>query len=297
MRKPRSTPTPSDTKLKKSFDLLYDTYTKPDFLDSDPLFLCYLYDSPEDKEFVGLLSALFAYGNVAAIRGFLSRLLAPMGKHPKRYLLTRGTEIWKGKLGPYRFQKEKDILLFLEALRLAYGETNRAGDPFLESWFTPLSDKESGLEKRISGFQSRLSKILESLDPEWKTYGLGFLIGIGNEKSAHKRYCMFLRWMVRKEAPDLGLYKQIKPSELVFPLDTHINRLVEILGVSVRKTPDYKKAREVTDFFQRIYPEDPLRMDFALCRLGILRKCKSKYVPELCDSCDIRSVCKVYQTK
>ncbi|TGK58290.1 TIGR02757 family protein [Leptospira wolffii] len=283
--------------FQKSFDRLYDKYTRPDFLDSDPLFLCYLYDSPEDRELVGLLSALFAYGNVSAIRGFLSRLLAPMGKHPKRYLLTKGTDIWKGKLGPYRFQKEKDVLLFLEALRFAYGESNRKGNKLLEHWFSPLDPKESGLEKRILGFQSRLSEVLRDLDPNWKTYGLGFLIGIGNEKSAHKRYCMFLRWMVRTEAPDLGLYKNILPEELIFPLDTHINRLAEILGATNRKTSDYKKAKEVTDFFRNYYPRDPLRMDFALCRLGILRKCKSSYVRELCETCELNTVCSVYSSK
>ncbi|TGK06666.1 TIGR02757 family protein [Leptospira semungkisensis] len=290
-------PIRSDKELKKSFDQLYRSYTKPEFLDSDPLFLCYLYDSPEDKELVGLLSALFAYGNVAAIRGFLSRLLEPMGKHPKKYLLSQGTKIWKNKLGAYRFQKEKDTLLFLQALRLAYLELEKNGEKFLEPWFRPLNEKEKGLEKRITGFQSRFSQILESLDPNWRSYGLGFLIGIGNPKSAHKRYCMFLRWMVRKEAPDLGLYKNIPTSELLFPLDTHINRLANILGVTNRKTSDFKKSREITDFFQRFYPKDPLRMDFALCRLGILRKCKSQYVRELCESCELNSVCMVYAKK
>ncbi|MEI7014265.1 TIGR02757 family protein [Leptospira licerasiae] len=283
--------------LKKSFDLLYKNYTKPEFLDSDPLFLCYLYDSPEDREFVGLLSALFAYGNVTAIRGFLSRLLEPMGKYPKQYLLNHGTKIWKNKLGPYRFQKEKDILLFLQAIRLAYLEIEKSGEKFLESWFSPVHPKDAGLEKRIYGFQSRLSEILEDLDPGWKSYGLGFLIGLGNPKSAHKRYCMFLRWMVRKEEPDLGLYKRIQTSELLFPLDTHINRLSNILGITERRTSDLKKSREVTDYFQKFYPEDPLRMDFALCRLGILRKCKSVYIAELCESCDLKEVCKIYGKK
>lgn len=280
--------------FQESFDRLYKKYTRPEFLDSDPLFLCYLYESPEDKEFVALLSALFAYGNVVAIRGFLSRLLAPMGKHPKRFLLTKGTETWKGKLGPYRFQKEKDILLFLEALRFAYGEANRNGDRFLDSWFTPVSEEDSGLDKRILGFQFRLTKVLDSLEPNWRSYGLNFLIGIGNEKSAHKRYCMFLRWMVRTEAPDLGLYGNISPKELVFPLDVHLNRLTEILGATIRKTSDFKKAREVTDFFRRFYPEDPLRMDFALCRLGILKKCKSRYLKDLCEICELNGVCSVY---
>ncbi|EPG73659.1 TIGR02757 family protein [Leptospira fainei serovar Hurstbridge str. BUT 6] len=287
----------AESRLRRDFQKLYEAYTRPEFLDSDPLFLCYLYESPEDREFVGILSALFAYGNVASIRGFLSRLLTPMGDKPKSYLLSEGTRVWKGKLGPYRFQKESDILLFLEGLRIAYGETKRTGSSYLEPWFSPTEGTDSKLEKRIAGFQYRLSEVLSGITRKWSTYGLNFLIGSGKENSAYKRYCMYLRWMVRREAPDLGLYKTILPDELVFPLDTHINRLAEILGASSRKTSDFKKSREITNFFLKLYPDDPLRMDFSLSRLGILRKCKTKYIPDLCETCEVKSLCRIYAAK
>lgn len=286
-----------EDRIRKKFQKLYERYNRPEFLDSDPLFLCYLYTSDEDREFVGLLSSLFAYGNVASIRGFLSRLLSPMGKNPKAFLLSEGTRVWKGKLGPYRFQTEEDTLLFLEALRKAYGETRGLGSDYLEPWFRPLEGDKDGLERRIAGFQTRLRNTLSSLSKNRFSYGLNFLVGSGGENSAYKRYCMFLRWMVRGESPDLGLYKEIEPSELLFPLDTHINRLGEILHASSRKTPDLKKAKEITDFFRRIFPEDPLRMDFSLSRLGILKKCRMRYEKELCETCELNPICKVYKEK
>lgn len=107
---------------------------------------------------------------------------------------------------------------------------------------------------------------------------------------------MFLRWMVRKNFPDFGIYTSIQPWELLFPLDTHIQRIANILGISARKTPDWKKAEEITDFFAKVDPTDPVRADFSLSRLGILKECKTKYVRALCETCELRTICKIYKS-
>lgn len=108
---------------------------------------------------------------------------------------------------------------------------------------------------------------------------------------------MYLRWMVRKEYPDFGIYSTISPAELQFPLDIHIQRIASVLRIGSRQTPDWKKAEEITDFFREIFPDDPVRGDFALSRLGILKKCKSAYDVELCETCRINTICKVYENK
>ncbi|PJZ69113.1 TIGR02757 family protein [Leptospira perolatii] len=282
--------------IKGKFDTLFQKYNTPEYLGTDPIFLCYLYDSKEDKEFVGLISSLFAYGNVTAIRRFLSRLLEPMGKSPKSFLLSEGTKVLRNRLGAYRFQTENDTLLFLDGLRIAYRQNAQIGSWSLEPWFQTETSRAS-LENRILHFQRKFGSVLQSINPKWETYGLKFLIGTGKQNSALKRYCMFLRWMVRNQSPDFGLYKSISTSELVFPLDTHINRIGEIIGATFRKSPDFKKSREITDFFLDLYPEDPLRMDFALSRLGILKKCKAKYDQDLCETCELRSICRIYANR
>jgi len=89
--------------------------------------------------------------------------------------------------------------------------------------------------------------------------------------SACKRWMLYLRWMVREDAVDLGLWQGVSPALLVVPLDTHMHRVALRLGLTARKTPDLRAARETTAAFRLVRPDDPVRYDFALTRLGIRR--------------------------
>jgi uncharacterized protein (TIGR02757 family) len=107
---------------------------------------------------------------------------------------------------------------------------------------------------------------------------------------------MFLRWMVRDSFPDFGIYKTISKPELLYPTDVHIVRLSRILGFSNRRTVDFQLAKNISDHFQIINPEDPLLYDFSLSRLGILKICKTKYVPEICEKCELKKICNIYNS-
>ncbi|MBW2545477.1 MAG: TIGR02757 family protein, partial [Deltaproteobacteria bacterium] len=87
--------------------------------------------------------------------------------------------------------------------------------------------------------------------------------------SACKRLNLFLRWMVRRDDVDPGGWDDIPPSKLVIPLDTHMHRICLAFGFTKRKQADMKTALEITDSFRAIVPDDPVRYDFALTRLGI----------------------------
>ncbi|MGH3522476.1 MAG: DUF2400 family protein, partial [Mycobacterium sp.] len=110
--------------------------------------------------------------------------------------------------------------------------------------------------------------------------------------SACKRLNLFLRWMVRRTSPDLGLWTFVDPAKLVMPLDTHIHRIATFLGLGRRKSADWKAARAITDRLATFNPEDPVRYDFALCRLGILDLCSRRRRKENCDVCLLRDVCR-----
>ncbi|MFC1474950.1 TIGR02757 family protein, partial [bacterium] len=88
--------------------------------------------------------------------------------------------------------------------------------------------------------------------------------------SACKRMNLFLRWMVRRDDVDPGPWTDVPASKLVVPLDTHMHRISSGMGLTSRKQADLKTAIEITDAFRAISPEDPVRYDFALTRLGIL---------------------------
>nr|MBP9121411.1 TIGR02757 family protein [Ignavibacterium sp.] len=91
--------------------------------------------------------------------------------------------------------------------------------------------------------------------------------------SACKRMNLFLRWMVRKDELDFGLWKEISTSKLVIPVDTHIARISRSLNLTKRKNADWKMAEEITLNLKRFDAEDPIKYDFAICHIGI-RKLK-----------------------
>jgi uncharacterized protein (TIGR02757 family) len=103
---------------------------------------------------------------------------------------------------------------------------------------------------------------------------------------------LFLRWMVRRTPPDLGLWTFVDPARLVVPLDTHVHRIATFLGLSRRRTADWKAARALTDRLAQLDDADPVRYDFAICRLGILDLCSRTRRKENCDICLLRDVCR-----
>ena len=84
-----------------------------------------------------------------------------------------------------------------------------------------------------------------------------------------KRLNLFLRWMVRRDDVDPGGWDSVSRGRLVVPLDTHLFRIARTLGFTDRKSADLAAALEITDRFREIAPDDPVRYDFALTRLGI----------------------------
>src|SRR4030066_320526 len=110
-------------------------------------------------------------------------------------------------------------------------------------------------------------------------------------KGGCKRLNMYLRWMVRKDSIDFGLWKEIPSSKLIMPIDTHVARLSRYLGLSKRKSVDWKMAKEVTESLKILDPMDPVKYDFALSRLGILNECPAKRDESKCWECGISGVC------
>jgi len=93
-------------------------------------------------------------------------------------------------------------------------------------------------------------------------------------KSTCKRLNMFLRWMVRKDdnGVDFGIWDNIKPSQLLIPLDVHVDRVGRSLGLIKRKQTDWKTVLELTEELRKFDPDDPVKYDFALFGTGVLEK-------------------------
>ena len=197
---------------------------------------------------IALVCALFAYGNASQIVRFLESLDFSL-------LQREEDEIKTSIHSYYRFQKSLDVAQFFITL----GRAGSLEEVFMEAY------KKGGV---VAGVD-RLIEYLYSLNP-YRSYGYNFLIGKPRSSSAMKRWHMYLRWMVRKDGIDLGLWKRVNRADLLIPLDTHTFSTARKLGLLKRKTPDLKAAIELTNRLKEFDPEDPVRYDFALYRLGQL---------------------------
>ncbi len=208
----------------------------------------------EKEQHHALTCALFAYGSAKAIVAFLDSLGSGLFCLDEQSL----RECLRGKY--YRFQNTEDIVQW----HLTLGRLNELGgaeDVFMRGY------AQDGLLAGLSGLIEKLYDI----NP-YRSRGYEFLIGQSitsvSKSSAMKRWMMYLRWMVRSDALDMGLWKDIKPAELIMPLDTHTFNVSRSLGLLKRKQCDLKAAMELTERLRTFDPEDPLRYDFALYRIG-----------------------------
>ena len=209
----------------------------------DPIIIAKKYND----EYIALIAALFAYGNVKAIMKFLNSL---------------NLENLKSNNSYYRFQTKEDVKEFLKTIKLMKKEYS------LNELFLKGYKKE---ENVIDGLREIITAIYK-INP-YTSKGYEFLIGkIPTNKtkgvSPYKRWNMFLRWMVRDNALDLGLWKGIKKSDLIIPLDTHTHKVSLNLGLLKRKTYDLQSAIELTEKLKEFDKNDPLKYDFALYRIG-----------------------------
>lgn len=217
----------------------------------DPIMVAHRYKEPT----ISLICALFAYGNVKQIVKFLNSLDFSL-------LQKSDDEIREAlKNHYYRFQKSEDVAaLFIALKRLNEKST-------LEEVF-----KSGYLKNRsaVDGVNS-LIKTLGELYP-YESMGYNFLISQVTLKTkgagALKRWMMYLRWMVREDSIDMGLWSGVDKSDLIIPLDTHTFNVSKKVGLLDRKSYDLQAAIELTEKLKEFDKEDPLKYDFALYRIG-----------------------------
>ena len=270
--------------LKERLDQLVATFDIST-IEPDPLQLVLRFDDPLDQEVAGLIAAAFAYGRADIIVANIGVVLARMKPSPYRYLKTfDAREATKRFAGfAHRFHKTPDLVGFLEILANVIEEHGSIGALFKYCYDERESD--------ISGSLSRFTQTALATG-NGRLATIKYLLTNPADGSACKRMNLYLRWMVRRTPPDLGLWTFVDPAKLVVPLDTHVHRIATFLGLSERKSGDWKAARALTDNLARFDAADPVRYDFALCRLGILDLCSRKQKKENCDVCLLRDVCR-----
>jgi uncharacterized protein (TIGR02757 family) len=273
--------------LGQRLNLLVDTFDVST-ITPDPLELVLRYDDPRDQEIAGLLAASFAYGRADIVVRNAGAVLESMGSSPYEYLarFDRAEAAVRFANFSHRFHKTRELVWLLDRIAAVIRSHGTLGALFRESY--GASDHDIG--PSLSRF---VESIITSIDPEpQERKVLEYLLTSPAGGSACKRMNLFLRWMVRRTPPDLGIWSFVDPAALVMPLDTHIHRIATFLGLNRRKSADWKAARAITDRLARFDHADPVRYDFALCRLGILDLCSRRRRKENCDVCLLRDVCR-----
>ena len=90
--------------------------------------------------------------------------------------------------------------------------------------------------------------------------------------SACKRLNLYLRWMVRREGVDLGVWKSVDASRLVIPLDAHVLAIARRTRLTRYRSPGWRMAVDITRSLRRLDPADPVKYDFALHRMGLWKR-------------------------
>ena len=251
-------------------------------IEPDPLQLVLRYTDRYDREVAALIAAAFAYGRADIVVRNVGTVLDSMGANPHAYLLTftEGEALTRFEGFAHRFHKTADLVALLERLADVVQKYGSLGELFRACY----DDRDEDIGPSLARFVERILRQREG--------SLRYLLTSPKDGSACKRMNLFLRWMVRRTAPDLGLWDFVDPAKLVVPLDTHVHRIATFLGLTRRKSADWRTARAVTDRLAKFDPTDPVRYDFAICRLGILDLCSRKRRKENCDVCLLRDVCR-----
>jgi len=241
---------------------LFRRYHRPELIPPDPLQVLRRYADPADREIVGLVAALLAYGNVKAILGGVEGVLERLGERPARYLCEHGPAALGRRFEGFRYRvtSAADLTGLLVGAR---GLIRRHGslDAALGACLAAADDGLlPGLGRWADALTASAGRPLHHLLPH---PGRG---------SACKRLMLYLRWMVRRDAIDPGGWTSVSPARLIAPVDTHMHQVALALGWTRRRQANLATALEVTAALRGACPADPIRYDFALTRPGIRRE-------------------------
>jgi uncharacterized protein (TIGR02757 family) len=254
--------------LKEKLDGLYAVYHEPSFLHLDPLQYVHRFTGRHNIEIAALLCSSLAYGRVEQIRKSIEKVLQATGNdiHGFCTRVPLREKIKRLSGFKHRFNDGTDIARLLECCAFAIHRHGSLEALFLKGLKESDHTIRGALDNFVLSLRGAARTILKN-----RPSGMYFFLPMPASGSTCKRLNMFLRWMVREnDGIDLGVWIGVRASKLVMPVDTHIAALSAGMELTKRKTVDWNMAEEITAVMRTIYPNDPVRCDFALCRAGMV---------------------------
>ena len=255
--------------LEQKLNYHYKVFNRSQ-LEPDPLQFPHLFENKNDIEVIAFIASVFAYGSVTQIINTLYKIVDRMDHKPlnfiKKFNIKSDAPIFKGM--NHRFYRESDIVHLFKLIQVSLTEYGSLKKLFLNGYNRSDKNVKIGIMNFSRFF----------LDTHFKNFGnisngIKFMFPLPEKGSACKRMNLFLRWMVRHDELDFGLWDEIPKNKLVIPVDTHIAKICRQLKLTKRKNISWNMAQEITDKLKKYDPIDPVKYDFALCHIG-MRKMK-----------------------
>ncbi len=251
--------------LKIFLDKKVDEYNQPFFITSDPISIPHSFTKKQDIEIAGLFSAVFAWGNRTTIINKSKELMQLMHNAPHDFCLHHTTRDLKKIVSfKHRTFNATDLLYFISFFKYHYQQNDSLETAFIRGF----SKKDKNIELALNNFYQYFFSLPDVPIRTMKH------IASPNKNSSCKRLCMYLRWMVRNDnkGVDFGIWKNIKPSQLVIPIDVHVARVARKINLIGSEQTNWKTAVELTEKMKELDKNDPVKYDFALFSLGVVEK-------------------------
>lgn len=258
--------------LGERLDVLYHDFNREDSV-SDPVHRVRPFADPADREIAGFCAGALAFGRVTSVLNSIDALFAVMGPHPAAYVRAFDPSAVPPALRAivHRWIRGQDLVALLWILRQML---ERAGS--IEGFFLEGCDPaDEDIGPALDSFSTRALALdlRRAYGRMPARAGVCYFFPRPSAGSACKRLNLFLRWMVRSDEVDLGVWRGVPASKLIVPLDTHVIRLGRCLRLTRYVSPGWKMAADITASLRRLDPADPVRFDFSLCHVGMMSAC------------------------
>ncbi len=280
-----------DLLLAGRLDTLYHGFNQPASV-TDPVELVRPFVARADREVAGFVASALAFGNVNAVMASVRSVLAVMGASPARFVRQFEPERDGHRFETFvhRWTRGRDVAALVWILRRMIEHDGSIEGFFARGDDPSAPDVTGGLES----FSRRA--LATDLSPVYGRSrrgrtGVAYFFSRPSSGGACKRLNLYLRWMVRRDGVDLGAWTHVTPARLVVPLDTHIIRLGQCLGLTRYRSPGWRMASDITASLRRLDPVDPVRFDFSLCHVGMMGNCGFG-VRQRDSQCPLRGVCR-----
>jgi uncharacterized protein (TIGR02757 family) len=258
--------------LSERLDGLYHDYNRIDSA-SDPVHKVRPFSDPADREIAGFCAGALAFGRVASVLNSIDTLFAAMGPHPAEFVRRFEPEYAPAAMREmvHRWIRGEDVIALLWILRQMLERSGSIERFFLEGYREEHEDVGPALDSfsvRALALDISRAYVRVRARP-----GVCYFFPRPSAGSACKRLSLFLRWMIRTDEVDLGVWKHVPAAKLIVPLDTHVIRLGRCLRLTRYVSPGWKMAADITASLRTLNPEDPVRFDFSLCHVGMMNAC------------------------